>query len=143
MAGASGSMFAEPAGVAKKGTPTCLRRLIETLSLRRTGRDHRPSRADAHSPPRRVSAAQRLLAHPICLSHPFTFRSSGSVALPYFSYHPTSSKHWSALGTLDMSGPTTTVNSASISLADLWDPLYDSFDVDLIMKVLAHTVFSE
>ncbi|TFK83113.1 retinal short-chain dehydrogenase/reductase [Polyporus arcularius HHB13444] len=41
-----------------------------------------------------------------------------------------------------MAESTTTVNSASISLADLWDPLYDSFDVDLIVKVLAHTAFS-
>ncbi|RPD67000.1 retinal short-chain dehydrogenase/reductase [Lentinus tigrinus ALCF2SS1-7] len=41
-----------------------------------------------------------------------------------------------------MSESTTTVNSAPLSLADLWDPLYDSFDVDLIVKVLSHTAFS-
>ena len=35
-----------------------------------------------------------------------------------------------------------TVNSAPLSLADFWDPLYDSFDVDLVVKVLSHTIFS-
>ena len=39
-----------------------------------------------------------------------------------------------------MEAPQETVNSVAIS--DFWDPLYDSFDVDLIMKVLAHTLFS-
>lgn len=42
-----------------------------------------------------------------------------------------------------MSDTVVTVNSAPLSLADFWDPLYDSFDVDLIMKVLSHTAFSE
>ncbi|KAI0750965.1 retinal short-chain dehydrogenase/reductase [Daedaleopsis nitida] len=37
---------------------------------------------------------------------------------------------------------TVTVNSATVTLADFWDPLYDSFDVDLVVKVLAHTLFS-
>lgn len=41
-----------------------------------------------------------------------------------------------------MSDTVVTVNSAPLSLADFWDPLYDSFDVDLIMKVLSHTAFS-
>ena len=39
-----------------------------------------------------------------------------------------------------MDGTTETINSAPMS--DFWDPLYDSFDLDLIVKVLAHTLFS-
>ncbi|KAH9943291.1 retinal short-chain dehydrogenase/reductase [Epithele typhae] len=39
-----------------------------------------------------------------------------------------------------MDAPEESVNTVQIS--DFWDPLYDSFDVDLIMKVLAHTLFS-
>ena len=31
----------------------------------------------------------------------------------------------------------------TVSISDFWDPLYDSFDVDLFMKVLSHTAFSE
>lgn len=30
----------------------------------------------------------------------------------------------------------------TVKLSDFWDPLYDSFDVDLVIKVLAHTLFS-
>ena len=30
----------------------------------------------------------------------------------------------------------------TVSISDFWDPLYDSFDLDLVMKVLAHTAFS-
>ncbi|KAI0722812.1 retinal short-chain dehydrogenase/reductase [Earliella scabrosa] len=41
-----------------------------------------------------------------------------------------------------MADTTTTVNANPVSISDFWDPLYDSFDVDLIMKVLAHTAFS-
>ena len=42
-----------------------------------------------------------------------------------------------------MADTTTTVNASPVSISDFWDPLYDSFDVDLIMKVLAHTAFSK
>ena len=43
-----------------------------------------------------------------------------------------------------MSGPIQTIEAANtVSISDLWDPLYDSFDVDLIVKVLAYTAFSE
>ncbi len=43
-----------------------------------------------------------------------------------------------------MSGPVQTIEAANtVSLSDLWDPLYDSFDVDLVVKVLAYTAFSE
>ncbi|TBU33182.1 retinal short-chain dehydrogenase/reductase [Dichomitus squalens] len=30
----------------------------------------------------------------------------------------------------------------TVTISDFWDPLYDSFDVDLLMKVLSHTAFS-
>ncbi|KAM5535527.1 hypothetical protein V8D89_010864 [Ganoderma adspersum] len=42
-----------------------------------------------------------------------------------------------------MSGPVQTIEAANtVSISDLWDPLYDSFDVDLLVKVLAYTAFS-
>ncbi|PIL37304.1 hypothetical protein GSI_00997 [Ganoderma sinense ZZ0214-1] len=42
-----------------------------------------------------------------------------------------------------MSGPVQTIEAANtVSISDLWDPLYDSFDVDLVVKVLAYTAFS-
>ena len=100
--------------------------------------DRRPSRADTHSVP---DCARSTVSAASATSHlSFAFRFLGPW--PYCTSHKSSRKHWSALGSLHMADTVETVNSAPLSLADFWDPLYDSFDVDLVVKVLSHTIFS-
>ena len=101
--------------------------------------DRRPSRADTHSVP---DCARSTVSAASATSHlSFAFRFLGPW--PYCTSHKSSRKHWSALGSLHMADTVETVNSAPLSLADFWDPLYDSFDVDLVVKVLSHTIFSK